>query len=145
MPESNRDRNRHRGRDAARPRDHGRELTLTVGAGPAGASVLRLSGDLDFRSAPRLRRSLDHLPMAPGSVLVVDLSGVGHCDSTGLAVLVMAHRRTRAADAELALAGAGADLGRALRSVGLDQVLTLHDSVDQALAAFDQLSGRPAG
>ncbi|MHA6764078.1 STAS domain-containing protein [Streptacidiphilus sp. PAMC 29251] len=115
--------------------EYDRALTLSVRTHPTGLPVLSVSGDLDFRTAPLLRKSLDGLPMDAGSTLVVDLSGVGYCDSTGIAVLVIAHRRTRAASAALALAGADAELTRILGIVGLDQTFALYATVDQAVAA----------
>ena len=53
---------------------------------------------------------LDDAPLASGTALVLDLSGITYCDSTGVSVLAYAYRRTEAAGARLALAGAATSI-----------------------------------
>ncbi|MET9503687.1 STAS domain-containing protein [Streptomyces sp. NPDC006259] len=114
------------------------EPTLTVdqqihGTGPV---VLKVTGDLDHHTAPQLTQALEGVPLALGSALVIDLSGLTYCDSTGITVLVTAYHRTQAAGSSLSLAGLGHDLTRVFQTVGLDQVFTFHPTSDDALAAL---------
>ena len=97
------------------------------------AVVLVVVGELDLAGAPTVRQ---HLALAQESVpsrLVVDLSGVGHLDSTGVGVLVDAHRRALAQGTTFVVAAADAGVTKALAHSGADGVLTLSASVDEAL------------
>jgi phospholipid transport system transporter-binding protein len=62
---------------------------------PAGKGEYRLTGSLDFVSVPvLLRRGYDWL--AGGSEVRVDLSGVAHCNSAALGLLLEWRRQARA-------------------------------------------------
>ena len=96
--------------------------------------VVRLGGELDLFNAPRLRARLVALADEQPARLVVDLGEVEFLDSTGLGVLIEA--RTRLANRNaFSLAAPGLETHRALQISGLDQHLTVHRSVSQALAA----------
>ena len=75
----------------------GVEMNLSVvvsSAGEAGnIGVLRLSGELDIATSGTLRQSLDALRDEGQENLVLDLSGVTFCDSTGLGTIVWLHRQ----------------------------------------------------
>jgi ABC-type transporter Mla MlaB component len=57
-----------------------------------GRATARLSGDLDIVTSEEVKRELAQLIDDGHSVLALDLSGVGFVDSSGLGVLVAAHR-----------------------------------------------------
>ncbi|WP_030247500.1 MULTISPECIES: STAS domain-containing protein [unclassified Streptomyces] len=99
-------------------------LRITHRETPSGP-LLRLSGDLDFDQAPELRRQVDQLHLAPGQCLVIDVSGLEFCDSSGITVFLAARQRALDAEAEVALSGVPANLLRVLTLVGLDRVFTL--------------------
>ena len=73
------------------------------------------------------------MPRASGAGLVLDLSGITYCDSTGVSVLVHAYRRTEATGTMLALAGAAPEVFRLLSLTGLDRFFRSYDSVDTAI------------
>ncbi|MFC8143479.1 STAS domain-containing protein [Streptomyces paradoxus] len=91
----------------------------------ATGPVLHVAGDLDFDRAPVLRGRLDQLSLAPGQCLVLDLSGLEFCDSSGITALLAARQHALAAEADVVLAAVPANLLRVLTLVGLDQVFTL--------------------
>jgi anti-anti-sigma factor len=91
----------------------------------ATGAVLHVAGDLIFDQAPELRSRLDQLPLSPGQCLVLDLSGLEFCDSSGITALLAARQHALAADADIVLAAVPANLLRVLTLVGLDQVFTL--------------------
>lgn len=91
----------------------------------ATGPVLHVAGDLDFDQAPELRSRLDRLPLSPGQCLVLDLSGLEICDSSGITALLAARQHALTADADVVLAAVPANLLRVLTLVGLDQVFTL--------------------
>lgn len=79
-------------------------------AAPLGVSVddapavvrIRLSGELDLGTVPRLRQEVDGRARA-GQTMVLDLSDLEFIDSMGLAALVRAQHRARARGARLQL------------------------------------------
>jgi anti-sigma B factor antagonist len=109
-------------------------LAITMQADPAGPCLITVSGELDYHTGPQLRAYLDDAPCQSG--LVLDLSGITYCDSTGVSVLVHAYRRTEAAGTMLALAGAAPEVFRLLSLTGLDRFFRSYDSVDTALHAL---------
>lgn len=65
--------------------------------------TVRVAGDLDLDSGPRLREYLAvRIAHCPGT-LVVDLTAVVFCDSSGLQALVATLRRARLLDRRLVL------------------------------------------
>nr|WP_155074196.1 STAS domain-containing protein [Streptomyces taklimakanensis] len=101
---------------------------------PSGATVLTVAGELDHHTAPRLARSLEETTFDRS--VVIDLSELAYCDSTGITVLITAYHRARAAESRLLLAGVNPHLLRVFRTVGLDQVFTFQPTVEQALDAL---------
>jgi len=111
-------------------------LAVTMRADPAGPCLIRLSGEFDYHTGPQLRAFLDDAPCESGAGLVLDLSGITYCDSTGVSVLVHAYRRTEATGTMLALAGAAPEVFRLLSLTGLDRFFRSYDSVDTAIHAL---------
>ncbi|WP_062650717.1 STAS domain-containing protein [Streptomyces maremycinicus] len=70
---------------------------------------------------------------APGSRIVVDLSGVTFMDSSGINVFVTAHQAVSAADGWLRIAAAQEPVLHVLRLVGIDALITCHPTLEQAL------------
>ncbi|GAA2030745.1 STAS domain-containing protein [Catenulispora yoronensis] len=101
------------------------ELTTAVHTAPDGTVHLAVTGDLDFRTAPTLRAAVDQAPLLPGTTLVIDLTELEFCDSSGLTTLLAARRRAETAEARLALAGASAQLLRTFELTGLQELFTL--------------------
>ena len=59
--------------------------------------MVNLRGQLDLDSAPALTDALDGLYRDGVNRIVVDLSGVSFCDSTGLSSLVVGYHRANRA------------------------------------------------
>jgi anti-sigma B factor antagonist len=58
-----------------------------------GLELLVVEGEIDIATSPRLVAALNEVAAESVQSLVVDLSAVDFMDSTGLALLVRAHRR----------------------------------------------------
>ena len=97
--------------------------------------VLMASGEIDVASVPAFRAQLLPLVQAPAPSVVLDLSGVRFIDSAGLRVIVDGLTRARRRDGDLRLACPQASLRRTFEITGLDQVLSIHSSVDEATAS----------
>lgn len=91
---------------------------LTSSKGPV---ILRLRGDLDYTSAPRLREYLSRLA-APE--LVIELRGLRMLDSSGLAVLLQARTAAERHGRELGIRGAQGVVRRVLERTGTLTILS---------------------
>ena len=99
-----------------------------------GAVVVRLVGELDLYNAPEVRTALLELCAEKPERLVVDLGEVDFVDSTALGVLIEA--RTKLVNGRsFLLAAPGLETHRALTISGLDRHLSVHETVEAALAA----------
>ena len=98
------------------------------------ATVVRLAGELDLYNAPELRVTLVALAGERPARLVLDLTEVEFVDSTALGVLIEARSRMENRHAFL-LAAPALETQRALQISGLDQHLTVHATLADALAA----------
>jgi anti-sigma B factor antagonist len=96
--------------------------------------VITVRGDLDIDSNTVLTTTLDQVLDRPQPMVIVDLSGVGFCDSTGLSALVIGNNRARAGGGWLRLASPSDFLGRLLDTVGLTPRIAVYATVADALA-----------
>jgi anti-sigma B factor antagonist len=84
-----------------------------------GSATVRIDGDLDKLTAPRLKQILGEL-IAEGRVkIVIDASALDFCDSSGLWVLVEHQRRAQERGGSLWLTGVQGVLRRVLDVTGL--------------------------
>jgi anti-sigma B factor antagonist len=96
-------------------------------------AIVTVSGEIDLYTAPRLQGELTAVLDGGRPVrVVVDMSGVEFCDSTGMNVLLSAMKRAREHGGGLDLAGPRPAVRKILQVTGLDSVFTF---VDDAAAA----------
>lgn len=98
-----------------------------------GAVVLELAGELDHDTAQPLREALD-AATARGGRLLVDLTKLGFCDSTGLNVLLHSRLTAQEAGGSLELTGLRGSVARMFRITGADGVFPVYADVAQALS-----------
>ncbi|SPM37212.1 Anti-anti-sigma regulatory factor (antagonist of anti-sigma factor), partial [Mycobacterium rhizamassiliense] len=97
------------------------------------AVVLQVSGVIDIITAPSLATHLDVALTGTPAVLVVDLTKVDFLSSAGITVLVEAHRLTQNSATSLRVAAEGAATSRPLQIVGVDKIVGLYPTVDDAV------------
>jgi anti-anti-sigma factor len=105
----------------------------TVAAGRC--LVARVSGEMDYVTAPVFRSHLKDLLTRRDRCIVLDLCGVSFCDSAGLNVLLGTWRQADASGAMVMLADVPGPLRRILQMTGTDQLLRVYDTVTDAEAA----------
>ena len=91
-----------------------------------GETAVALSGEIDHHSARAMTERLDgiiadRLPMR----LVLDLSGVTFMDSSGIAVLLRAHRQVSRHGGTLEVRAIPAQPRRVLDAAGVGRIITL--------------------
>ncbi|MBM2622677.1 STAS domain-containing protein [Actinoplanes sp. LDG1-06] len=95
--------------------------------------VVTVRGNLDIDSGTTLTTTLDQVLDRPAPRVVIDLSGIEFCDSTGLSALIVGHNRAAAGGGWLRLAAPGEFLGGLLDTVGLTPRLAVYPTVGDAL------------
>jgi anti-sigma B factor antagonist len=121
-------------------REGGEALRITTERA-GGAHVLRLRGELDLRTVPKLRMRLAEALQRGSGPVVVDLTEVTFIDSTGLSALLNALRRLTRAGRRMLLATQEGPVLRLLRMTRLDSTFALYDSAE---AALDAVTGERA-
>jgi len=101
-----------------------------------GLGLVELSGEVDLYTAPRFKADLVGLIETGVEAIVVDLSRVTFIDSTALGVIIGGVKRMRERDGRLAIVAGSRPVVRILDITGLDKVLTVFDTRDEALAAL---------
>jgi anti-sigma B factor antagonist len=112
------------------------DLVVTLRPHPGGPYLMSVSGELDYHTAAQLRAGLEEVPLDQGVSLIIDLSRLTYCDSTGISILVGADHQAKASGATLVLVGMNADIARVFHVIGLDQVFTCYGTVDAASRAL---------
>ena len=100
-----------------------------------GASVIRLSGEIDMLTTPTLRARVTEELAGEPSVLVLDMLGVDFLGSSGLALLVEALEESRTRRVALRLVANSRPVSRPLQATGLTDLFEMYPSVEDALAA----------
>jgi serine/threonine-protein kinase RsbW len=118
---------------------------MRMSSHPAGEErnepVLRLAGDLDFRTAGPTRTALLQALGQESTGLVVDLSAVGFIDSSGLAVLYEATRLVEPSGGRIRLRGLDIHLHRLLHIIGLAERFDLEAPVAARRAGPATIAG----
>ncbi|WP_043678657.1 STAS domain-containing protein [Nocardia vulneris] len=97
----------------------------------AATAVLTVGGEVDAASVPLLRAGIEEALDAGPDVLVVDLSDVGFFGSAGLSALLFALDSVPRRELRVV---ASPQVRRPIEVTGLDQVLTVFDTLDAALS-----------
>lgn len=117
-------------------------VTFNVADGEHGEwAVLRVSGELDLVTAPVLRQRVRDAVADGRHRLVLDLSEVWFCDSSGVGVLIATRRLLRSCQGSLRLilpargAADGSHVNRVLGALGVRRLFEVHPDVPSAVGA----------
>ena len=101
-------------------------------------SVMAVAGSIDALTAPRLSEAFDE-QVGMGRVnLVADFSAVDYTSSAGLRALLGTMKGARSGGGDLRLAGVRDEVHRVLEMSGFTTILKYYDTVDEAVASFEQ-------
>ena len=98
--------------------------------------VFKVAGEVDFDVAPELKQRIISRVEAGDRQLIVDLSAVAFIDSTAIGVLVATLKRLREAGGSLLVVCDNADVRGIFETVGLESVIPMHRSPQDAVAAL---------
>jgi anti-anti-sigma factor len=101
-----------------------------------GVTVIAPRGVIDVSAALELRDLLAGPVGGAGNRVLVDLSEVTLIDSSGIGILVTAHRQAEAAGAVFALGGCVGPVGRVFEMTRTNKLLRIYATVDEALVVL---------
>lgn len=93
----------------------------------AGGSTVFLSGEIDLDRSPSARKVLLSA-VGRGQPVSVDLADVSYMDSSGIASLVEAYQKARAAKTDFALVRVSAAVMKVLTLARLDKIFTVRST-----------------
>jgi anti-sigma B factor antagonist len=99
--------------------------------------VVAVRGEIDLFTAPELKSTVVSAIEAGRTRIVVDLSETTFLDSTALGVLIGALKRLRSRDGVMTLVNTDPNIAKTFEITGLDQIFTIADTRDAAIAALD--------
>lgn len=108
------------------------DLKIDVGE-KNGVVLLKLNGEVDVYTAPKLKSRLVDLVDQGKFKIVVDLEEVDFMDSSGLGVLVGGLKRVRSHDGAIALICTQENILKIFRITGLVKVFPIFENQDQAV------------
>src|SRR5260370_13094358 len=107
-------------------------LDLEKQAGPKGSQmVIRLNGKLSLETVNNFMQTMRPEPAAH---LILDLGGVSFLDSAGVGALVQLFVHRRNHGQIFALTGLSKQSSAVIQVAGLNKLLPIHASVEEALA-----------
>ncbi len=97
-----------------------------------GFTLLKVNIEkLDTQVSPQLKAEFLVICRAPVKKLVVDMSAVKSCDSSGLSALLVAERMMRELKGEVHLVVPNQDVRNLFRITQLDKVFSMHVSLEE--------------
>lgn len=105
-----------------------------------GVALLALAGELDLGGVVHVDAAVDELLDDGFALLVVDLSALEFCDSSGLGALLRTTRRLQECGGTCLVAGARGAVARLMALTSMERVLALSADVAPALAELRQVA-----
>lgn len=99
-----------------------------------GLALVTAAGEIDAATADSVADAVSSALADGYKRVVVDFAQVTFIDSTGLGVLVKSHRAAESADATFGVVHPTPQTRKLIRVLGLDQLLNIYDTQEQALA-----------
>ncbi|HTD52795.1 MAG TPA: STAS domain-containing protein [Thermoanaerobaculia bacterium] len=100
-------------------------------------TIMSVKGDLVIGEAEAMFKKMVTRLLEEGRVyLLVDLSGVGFVDSSGLGALVRAMTNSQKEGGQTKLLNAGPQVRRLLEMTKLDSVFEIHEDLEKAVSSF---------
>jgi anti-sigma B factor antagonist len=106
---------------------------------PSPYSIRKLPATLDVLTAIPLEKEMLATPFAPGERVIADMTEVKFVSSIGIRFLLVITDRLRKAGGEFLLTGLHPNVREVIAICGLEKILSIHGSVDEALAVLESL------
>jgi anti-sigma B factor antagonist len=114
------------------------QFEINSGPGPEEMYVVRVAGEVDMSHEEELRGELRRAVAADSKGIVVDLTECEFIDSSGVRALLLSREAQNDGDGteHLAVAAASEQILRILSVMGIDRVIPIRPTVDEAASAI---------
>jgi anti-sigma B factor antagonist len=114
------------------------QFEIDSGPGPEGVYVVRVAGEADMSHEEELRAELRKAVGANAEGIVVDLTECEFIDSTGVRALLLSReaQESEKGPDSVAVAASSEQIIRILSVMGVDRVIPIRPSVEEAAAAL---------
>ena len=113
------------------------QFEIDSGPGPDGVVVVKVRGEVDMSHEEELRAELRRAVASNAEGIVVDLTECEFIDSTGVRALLLSREAQESENGpnSLAVAAASEQILRILSVMGIDRVIPIRPTVEEAAAA----------
>lgn len=111
-------------------------MQLTVVRDGDAIPILRLEGEFDAFESDEVSQTLAGLIDDNQPSVIVDLADMQFANPTTIACFISAQKRSREQHGKIVFAAPREFFLKTLQTLGLDQVFSIYDSVEEARAAF---------
>ena len=98
--------------------------------------VVSLVGKLDVNLSVSIEAELEQLVESGSHYLILELSGIEYLSSSGIRVFISIMRKIKDKNGRLVLACVPDIIKKILKTVELEDIFEVYDSVDDAVASF---------
>lgn len=114
------------------------QFEIDSGPGPDDMHVVRIRGEVDMSHEEELRGELRNAVATDSSGIVVDLTECEFIDSSGVRALLLSREATNSDEGSehLAVAASSEQILRILSVMGIDRVIPIRPTVEEAAAAI---------
>ncbi len=122
------------------------EFSISVAAQAVGSescTVVSVAGEADVTTR-QLGEVLTEETARKPRLLLVEMGALQFIDSSALQMIIQAYQRMERDGGVLAVVHPTSAVDRVIRLTGIDQLISVYDSTEQAIAAFVQNRSRAA-
>jgi anti-sigma B factor antagonist len=113
------------------------QFEINSGPGPDDVFVVRIAGEVDMSHEEELRGELRKAVASDSAGIVVDLTECEFIDSSGVRALLLSREAQNSDGSEhLAVAASSEQILRILSVMGIDRVIPIRPTVDEAASAI---------
>ncbi len=113
-------------------------MALVANSQHLPAVVIALPAEIDMANAAEVGQQLGSAVEPGVKTVIADMTATTFCDSSGISMLVRAHKQAAANGTELRLVVPATAVLRSLTLASIDQLLPIYPSLSTALAAGPQ-------
>jgi len=101
-----------------------------------GIAILHLKGEFDSFETELVREGFEAFAAAGRTAVVIDLGALTFANSTTIAYLITAQKRAASLGGRIILARPRDFIHKTLKTLGLEQVFPIVDTIEEAVAAL---------
>ncbi len=98
-----------------------------------GIGIMKITGDITSEAEERMNKAFDSLVSADQKTLVLDLAEADYVNSAGIAIIIGFLNQINNLQGTIKMAGLNKHFRKVIETVGLNDFIPLHETVEEAL------------